>query len=412
MSPVEPKPQTVAILAVGTELTSGQISNRNSETLSRRLSDLHCEVVLHETVPDDRPLIRSALERCASVARILFVTGGLGPTTDDFTREVIAEWLGEPMEFDPGSWDHITERLKRFGIPVAESNRQQCYFPKGARVLRNSEGTANGFECRHRDGARLWVLPGPPVEIDAIWKKNGIADAVRALLPDTEPTRLLTWQCLGKSESELGEITERALEGSGLLTGYRAHRPYVEIKVWCPERALPAKRAYLDRLEAEIRPWLATKQGEDLALSLIRQLARVDEVEILDSATGGDLARRLGEKLAHPDFESFAENVHLITEWGEPASPEEWVAHALEEAPSGTDTGECLTLAIAGFAPGGAWAIGLRLGLQSFSASFVSPYLKPGIDGEFLAQALTRSRAIVTEQALKQWRDWLIQSEH
>jgi molybdenum cofactor synthesis domain-containing protein len=426
------KPHHAAILTIGTELTSGQISNRNAGTFAERLSDLHCEVVLHETVPDDRPLMRSALDRCAEVAPLVIVTGGLGPTSDDFTRDVIGEWLGEPMEFHAPSWEHIVQRLSRFGIPVAESNRRQCYFPRGARVLENRDGTANGFACaRASDGTQLWVFPGPPPEIESIWKSSDLDSAVRARLPDAKPTRLLTWQCLGKSESELGEITERALAGSGLVTGYRAHRPFVEIKVWCPEGELPAKRPYLDRLEAEIRPWVATRQGEDLALSLIRQLARVEEIEILDSATGGALAKRLGERLAHPDFEALGESVHLITEWGSPASPEEWVGHALEEAPSGIGSpaphadyagddeaaesllpGESLTLAVAGFTPTGAWALGLRQGLQVFTLSLVSPYLKPDLEGDALAQALARSRALAAELALKQWRDWLTRSEH
>src|SRR4051812_12548700 len=113
-----------SILAVGTELTSGQITNRNAAWISEKLVDLGIHVVLHETVADDRPMIRGALDRCAQVSQLIFVTGGLGPTTDDFTREVIADWLGQKLEFHEDAWQKILTRLGVYGIPIAESNRQ------------------------------------------------------------------------------------------------------------------------------------------------------------------------------------------------------------------------------------------------------------------------------------------------
>src|SRR6478735_2622376 len=95
----EPKRQesfmtySASILAIGTELTTGQISNTNASWLSARLVDLGYDVVLHETVADDRRMITDALNRCSALSRFLFVMGGLGPTTDDFTRDVIAQWV-------------------------------------------------------------------------------------------------------------------------------------------------------------------------------------------------------------------------------------------------------------------------------------------------------------------------------
>src|SRR2546423_11411812 len=121
-----------SVLAIGTELTTGQITNRNAPWISERLVQLGVEVVLHETVADDRSAIEAALNRCSQVSRLIFVTGGLGPTTDDFTRECIAQWAGRKLHFYEESWKKIVTRLSRLGIPVAEANRQQCFLPHGS----------------------------------------------------------------------------------------------------------------------------------------------------------------------------------------------------------------------------------------------------------------------------------------
>jgi molybdenum cofactor synthesis domain-containing protein len=387
-----PLSHQACILAIGTELTTGQITNRNAAWLSERLTDLGVEVVLHETVADDRATIRGALDRCRGLGTLIFVTGGLGPTTDDFTRDVVAQWLAKPLQFHEPSWAKINARLTQFGVPVAQSNRQQCFYPEGAEVIVNSQGTADAFTAV-RGEAQVWVLPGPPNEVAAVWK-NGIEDAVRKRVPSLKPTRLLTWQCIGKSEAELGEITERALAGSGLATGYRAHRPYVEVKVWVTEEEKREKAAYLEALDRAIAPWVATRQGEDLAALLLRELERSLEVEIVDAATGGILADRLGALLREPARAAQAATMTLATEWVAPASPREWVEGVLSEADP-----ETITLAIAGFTAAGDWALGLREGESKRVEEGMSPWRK--------AELHDRSRRYATELALKRWREWL-----
>ncbi|MGE0616713.1 MAG: competence/damage-inducible protein A [Bacteriovoracia bacterium] len=288
-----PAPYSAFILAVGTELTSGQVTNRNAAWLSERLTDLGFAVVLHETVPDDRILIREALERGANLARFQFVTGGLGPTSDDFTREVIAQWLGSPLEYHAPSWDHIVARLTAFNVPVAESNRQQCYFPRGAQVIPNPQGTANAFGCPHARG-QLWCFPGPPVELAAVWD-GGICTSLREVVPTSDRTQLFRWSCMGKSEAQLGEIVEAALEGSGFQTGYRAHMPYIEIKVWVPERELDVFPPWRTKLERAIEPWVVATQGEDLADRFLRAVSA--GITIWDDGTDGVLAERLWTRI-------------------------------------------------------------------------------------------------------------------
>jgi molybdenum cofactor synthesis domain-containing protein len=143
-----------SILAIGTELTTGQIVNQNAANLSTKLKALGVIVTTHLTVPDDRQIILKSLKFLETASDteensnhdIIFVTGGLGPTSDDFTRDLIAEWSGLPMKFDETSWIHIQERLKSRGFVVHERQKQQCYFPEKSEILFNSEGTANGFK--------------------------------------------------------------------------------------------------------------------------------------------------------------------------------------------------------------------------------------------------------------------------
>jgi molybdenum cofactor synthesis domain-containing protein len=409
-----------SILAIGTELTTGQITNRNAAWISSQLADLGVETVLHETVADDRAMIRWALERCRELSSLIFVTGGLGPTTDDFTREVIAEWLGKPLQFHEPSWTRIQARLTRFGIRVAESNRQQCYYPEGARVIANAEGTADAFMCgapgagadenarrvSKRDGV-TFVLPGPPREVEAVWRSE-IEALVRARVPGLKPRKLLTWQCIGKSEAELGEITEAALAGSGLLIGYRAHRPYVEVKVWVPgDASVEDMRSYdaaIARLDRELAPWIATRQGADLAARLLAQLRRADAVEIADSLSGGILAERLGALLREPALAAQADSVIVTTEWTSPRSPREWVEHFLDEAAAeGAD--DMLQLAIAGFTDAGEWAFGLagENGLRHIEA-LTTPYRA--------RELADRARRHAVEVALKRWSEWLEGAQH
>jgi len=383
-----------SILAIGTELTTGQITNRNAGWISEKLVSLGIEVVLHETVADDRPMIREGLNRCAQTSQLIFVTGGLGPTTDDFTREVVADWLGQALEFHEDAWQRILARLGGLGITIAESNRQQCYFPAGSQVLPNPEGTAAGFTSLIRDSQqRIWVLPGPPREIAAIWNTE-IELPLQKLCPASQPLRLLTWQCLGKSEAELGEITEAALSGSQLQTGYRAHRPFVEIKVWCPEQEVQAKQPWIQKLESAIAPWVMTTQGENLAVRFLQKLQRSESIEIIDAGSGGILSTRLSALLRDKKYEEQAETIAMATQWARPHSPEDWAAKALEQADE-----ESMTLILAGFTDDGKGAIGLREYRRLYHEPLQLPYRGP--------ELLDRMRYYAVEIALKKWCDWL-----
>jgi nicotinamide-nucleotide amidase len=379
-----------SIIAVGTELTSGQITNRNAPWIAEKLVNLGVDVILHETVADDHLAIQSALDHCSNFCQFLFVTGGLGPTTDDFTRDVIAKWLVQPLQFDELSWERIVKRLDGFGIPVASSNRQQCYFPKGSDIIPNFEGTASGFTAPFGQSQRIWVLPGPPQEVSSVWAQ-GIESQICGMCPELKPSLLMTWQCLGKSEAELGEITEKALDGSGLKTGYRAHRPFVEIKVWVAPNELESKKTWLQNLERAIAPWLFTRQGEDLAETLLSKLKSREYISVMDRASVGGLANRVGSLISkRPELSDLAHRITWVTEFGPVVELEEWVSTVLQFSDE-----DALTLVIGGFTEDGRCVIGMREGRQTYKEVIQSPWRR--------VELLDRTRLYSIEIALKRW---------
>lgn len=281
----------VALLTIGTEITQGQILNRNSAWLASELENLHYETSIHLSVPDDGPLIIEALNFCASKVDIIFTTGGLGPTSDDFTREVIGEWLEKELIFHEESWQQILQRMNQLGIKANPINRSQCYYPKGAQIITNEIGTANAFEVKN-GSLRIICLPGPPREISHLFKtyfKETLGSGNKA----TQRTKLFRWHLLGKSEADLGVIVEDTLRGTSLTTGYRPHRPYVEIKVWCPEKDLTANKRYLDRLNTALEPWLKFKDEEDAVLLLFERAKGTKAINIIDHCSKGWLDNRL-----------------------------------------------------------------------------------------------------------------------
>ena len=132
------------IVAIGTELLMGQIADSDAQTLSRELQSLGIAVYHHQVVGDNPQRMREALALALSRSDLVITTGGLGPTQDDLSKEIAAELLGLPMEFDPASWDAIGKYFERTGRFCPMNNRKQAMFAKGCIILPNDCGTAPG----------------------------------------------------------------------------------------------------------------------------------------------------------------------------------------------------------------------------------------------------------------------------
>lgn len=340
-----------SILAIGSELLSGQILNRNAQWLSQRLENLGFSVKYHLTVDDEKEAIISALAHLNKDSRYIFVTGGLGPTTDDLTRDAVNDWAGKELIYDPSSWTHIEEIFARFQRATPASNKQQCYFPDGSEILRNRMGTANGFHLNH-NGSSIWVLPGPPREVEALWD-DYLLDRLKTVIPDSEKKITKMWRTIGAGESHLAEILNPIVIGKPVTVAYRAHAPYVETKISFSAFSLQANQNLLNMVGAALKRWLFETDDEDLVSDLGRLLNRSSSVDIYDGVTHGQVANFLS-----PHIISSAKSekqVSLVTSWEDHDSPRQFVEQCF--AVSGSSE---LAIAVAGFDASGNWAYGIR----------------------------------------------------
>lgn len=291
-----------SILSIGTELTTGQIINKNSSWIASQLKNVGIETNLHLAVPDEKKLILDSLDFCASQSEVLFVTGGLGPTTDDFTRDMIAEWFNLPLKFDEESWIHIENILNKRQVSVKAIQKQQCYFPEGSRILKNSKGTANGFmliQKKNNKELTVFVLPGPPPEIEAIWNDH-IQTWIDSVSYHLDKTITHSWDTLGYPESDIAQITEEALKDLKpdfpLTKGYRAHLPYIEVKLSYPKSVEFTAMAYIQKVEKALAPMTVLRNFEKAA-ELWTNIIQKTDFAFYDFATQGALHQSLAENL-------------------------------------------------------------------------------------------------------------------
>ncbi len=156
------------ILSVGTELLMGQIANTDAQFLSRELREMGIGVYYHTVVGDNPARLKEQIVTSLERSDLLILTGGLGPTPDDLTKETAAEALGLAMKEDPASRQELLARFEMMGRECTPNNFKQVWFPEGAKILPNPNGTAPGC-LLDRDGKIVVILPGPPRELNPMF---------------------------------------------------------------------------------------------------------------------------------------------------------------------------------------------------------------------------------------------------
>lgn len=157
------------IIAVGTELLVGQIVNTNARYLSEQLNAIGVDVYYHTVVGDNAGRLRAALETAAARSDLVLVTGGLGPTQDDITKDILAELTNRTLEIHEAALEKIRLFFEARGTVMTENNERQAYTLSGAEVLPNDNGMAIGVALIHGD-TRWMLLPGPPRELVAMYR--------------------------------------------------------------------------------------------------------------------------------------------------------------------------------------------------------------------------------------------------
>lgn len=173
------KIKSAEILCVGTELLLGDIINTNAAYLSRRLAELGISVFHQSVVGDNPERLAHELTDAFSRADLVVLTGGLGPTADDLTKETVASLFGAPLTLDEEALDFIKSYFKKRGLTMTKNNEKQALVPEGCIVFHNDCGTAPGMAIEGGEGSALEgraaiLLPGPPREMTAMFEKSAL----------------------------------------------------------------------------------------------------------------------------------------------------------------------------------------------------------------------------------------------
>lgn len=282
------------IIAVGTELLMGQIANTNAQYLSKGLADLGIGVYFHTVVGDNVGRIKESLALAKSRADLIICTGGLGPTQDDLTKDVLAEVLGRALVMHQPSMDKITELFAARNIPMVESNARQALILEGSDPLANETGLAVGVALTV-EGTHYVLLPGPPREMKPMFERQ-VKPWLEANLEGLEAlhTTMLKFAGIGESllEHELIDLIDAQTDPT--IAPYAKEG---EVAIRLTTRAGSAEEAErkLKPLEDEIRRRLGKfiYAAEDISLEeyLLRELAsRGQTLAVAESCTGGQLS--------------------------------------------------------------------------------------------------------------------------
>jgi len=288
---------TIALLSIGTELTRGELTNTNAVWLAERLSALGLEVTALETVDDHRERIERSLQRLAAEHSAILCTGGLGPTTDDITTECVARILGVELNLHEPSLAAIRERMARVSRKLAPSNEKQAYFPENASILPNARGTAPGFSVMF-GSCQAFFLPGVPHEMHAMYLDSVEPELARAV-PD--PIVQIVLRTFGMPESSVNDALIGLEQEYGVLLGYRAHFPDIEVKVLArgSDRIATQRKARAAADEVVRRLGDAVYgEGYDALPSVVGTLLaqRKLTLGVAESCTGGLLSALLTDK--------------------------------------------------------------------------------------------------------------------
>ena len=286
---------TVEILSVGTELLLGNIANTDAQMLSQGLSELGLNVYYHTVVGDNPRRVRDAVAVAKERADIILTTGGLGPTCDDLTKNVLAEVFGKQLVFDQESADRIRAHFETLGRPMTDNLLLQAMLPEGCTVLMNDWGTAPGcaFEA---DGVHVIMLPGPPSECRPMFRHR-VMPYLRSLAEGVIASHTLKLFGIGEAAVEARLHDQMNAMTNPTLAPY-AKEGECELRVTAKAATDEEAQALLQPTVEEIRGLFGTKvygvdvpSLEAVAAGLLKEKGLT--IGTAESCTGGLMAKRL-----------------------------------------------------------------------------------------------------------------------
>ncbi len=285
------------VLTIGDELLRGEIVDSNKSFLSERLLSLDIETRFHATVRDDPADMTDAFHRAASRSDVVLVSGGLGPTRDDLTIEVLARSFGRELVLHEPSLEAIRAFFARFGREMAEINAKQAWFPDGAEVLPNPIGTAPGTMLDVQD-TLFFCMPGVPRELYRMLDEQ-VLPRIEARGGVTSYSRAALLRTFGIGESNLDETLQELTLEPGVELGFRTSLPDNYVRPVARAKTAAEAEARLARACAAVREKLGALcygEGEDETLEAVtgRLLAESGQtLATAESCTGGLVSERI-----------------------------------------------------------------------------------------------------------------------
>ncbi|AFV01342.1 MULTISPECIES: competence/damage-inducible protein A [unclassified Dehalobacter] len=283
------------IISTGTELLLGKTLNTSAHYLTGQLSDLGIEVLYHTTVGDNKERLTETLKNALQRSGLVLVSGGLGPTVDDLSKEIAAEVFGLKMSYDPESMQSLTQFYINDRMPP--STEKQAYFPEGSILLPNDKGTALGaLICKNDQFCA--ILPGPPSEMEVMFQKYLLPKLEQIMLQDSGRMQVRILKIFGLGEPELErELTILMQRKSPSLTLLDRHT-YMDVRLTVRSGDVSQAVRLLDQTEAEIRSRLGDGvfgTGTDTPAGIVGKLLLKNNLTLAtaESCTGGLLGGRI-----------------------------------------------------------------------------------------------------------------------
>jgi nicotinamide-nucleotide amidase len=297
------------VIAVGSELLTPKFIDTNSLFIAERLNEIGVELQGKTVAADDRPTLRNIVADALRRSDLLILTGGLGPTDDDLTRDVVAELVGHPLEFHADIFEAIEKRFAARGLKAPEINRRQAMVPRGAVVLPNPNGTAPGLWIEH-EGKFLVLLPGPPREMKPMLERViqerlvGAAGGARLF------RRILrvTGQTESSVEEKMQPLYARWLAApTKITTTILASLGQIELHLTAIAKTEEEGRRALDAAVEEVKATLGRdlfsadgKTMQEVIGDILR--TRGYKISAAESCTGGLVLARLTEVPGSSDY--------------------------------------------------------------------------------------------------------------
>jgi len=293
------------IIAVGSELLTPDRTDTNSLYLTEQLNTLGVEVRCKSVIGDDRALLAEAVRQALKRAEIVILSGGLGPTEDDVTRDAVADGLGRPLVFSQELLDSLVERFSRLNRKMAENNKRQTFLVEGGVGLPNARGTAAG-QWIETDGRIVMLLPGPPHELKAMFTGDCLPRLTKILPPQVIRTRLLRVAGMGESDLDL-LISPVYKPYSNPVTTILAGAGDIQIHLRARAGTEAEAEALLNEISPRIEELLGdriySRDGSTLEATIGQMLRkRGATVSVAESCTGGMLGERITSVAGSSDY--------------------------------------------------------------------------------------------------------------